>query len=638
MLLLTTCLLHRATATELVVQAGPWFIEEPAGALRIGWEIVAGPDQQALGNIRITDEMAVDINCQRKWQLVEGRSLAARRYIYQVLLNPEQRATHDRIVLSGLEQEPLSLQIHQRPQMDQAVHVLCAGTYNYPLKSDIARIERQLGHAIDLVMLLGDGIGARIGKGDWEKRIPILCMRSLQTAVPLDDIVCGDQAQWPFGTAWGCIGFPSSLEEKHNLTAINRGLHAWQIFIDRCQHWDPGTYAKTNNPNALKRLLALCRRPQLKLVLTAGSGSGFISEPLRVRSYQFAELALQQRYINHTQFQAVKEMVKTTGQSVKAALIEQGLISKHQSQTLAHMINEMGVDSNEHNLGGIIVEEQGVRYCAVHASGLGFRPLAEEMAVPLYERAHFVLQASPDQLALHVFGSQEKPMSISYQAEQSEQPRLQQAASANETDLTQIPLSEFPVGIETSLQWKTKPELDLIFNSSSFRLHQALKWAHEQGEHGALMTRRLLQLDGLISLAWLQQQKQVDPNALRDCFLRSMGQARLQDSRDFEAILTRTADPLLLRSTLRQLDAMPKQERLQYIDLLMRRLVLQQQGRVKQVADPLLQRDYLAVIFDSPYHSPTPLRPLAVFAQQHFHSVASGPQSSVQRFLDRYGP
>lgn len=635
MLLLTTCLLHRATAAELIVQAGPWFIEEPDGALRIAWEMVASPDQQALGNIRITDQQGSDINCQRKWQVVDGRSLSARRTIYQVLLSPTQRKAHEVIHVSGLESKPLALTISSPPSVDQPVLILCAGAYNYPLQQDIEGIEASLGQSIDLVLLLGHGVGARIGKGNWEHRIPIMCMRSPDATRQLDDIVCGPAGQWAFGTEWGCLGFPSSLEEKHNLTAINRGLHAWQVFIDRQQRWDPGTYAQHNDPNALKRLLALCRRPQLKYVLSAGSGSGFISEPLRVRSYQFAELALQQRYINHTQFQAIKELVKTTGQSIKAALLEKELISEHQVATLTHMINEMGIENNQHHLGGIIVEEHGVRYCDVHASGLGLRPLADEIALPVYARSHFVLQASPDQLRMHVFSAGNKPLSIVHTQDPVASDSTEHTLV---TDLAQRALTDFPAGIEQTLQWKTKHELDIIFNSSSFRLHQALKWSHDLGDAGRVMTRRLLQLDRLIALAWLQQQEAVHQDAYRDCYLRSMGHERLQDSRDFEAILVQTTDPLILRSTLRQLDRMAKDERLHFIDVLIKRLAQQERGQVGRVTDPLLQRDYLAVIFDSPYHSPTPLRPLAVFAQEYFDDLASGPNSSVQRFLDRYRP
>ena len=632
-LLLATTLLIPATATELVVSAGPWFIEQPDGALRIGFELLPEPEHHELGNIRVTALDGTDINCKRQWQRVQGRSLSSLRYIYQCHLTQAQRKQFKGIKFQGLGKEAVHLDLPVRPHDKEAVRVLCTGSYNYPLHVDIEKIEKELGESIDLVLVQGSGVGARIGKGEWEQRIPIMCMLNSSGHKALDELICGSQKHWTFGAEWGCLGLPSAVDEKHVLTAINRGLHAWQVFIDRDQRWDPGTYAsQESRVDGFKRLLALCRRPQLKLILGSGSGSGFISEPLHVRSFQFAEMAMQQRYINHKQFLAVKRLSQKTGQSVRAVLLDHNFINQHQAQTITQMINEVGVSNDQHSLGGILVERGGIRYITTNAGGFGFKPVPDELALPIYQRAHVVLQADLKQLQVHVFRASADKLEISYQ---EQEPQLKQSMQ-DAVQLSELPLSEFPDDVMDTLRWQTQGELDEIFNSSSYRLHQGFKWAlaHEDGE---VLLRRLLQLDGVIALAWLHQQEAIADGAIRDTYLRTMADVKINQSRDFQRLLMLHADDIILRSTLRYMDAMPMKQRLHFIDILIRRLTLQEQGQVALTNDPVLQRDYLACIFDSPYHSPTPLRPLALYAQQQFHEFARGKQSSVQRFLDRYG-
>ncbi len=118
----------------------------------------------------------------------------------------------------------------------------------------------------------------------------------------------------------------------------------------------------------------------------------------------------------------------------------------------------------------------------------------------------------------------------------------------------------------------------------------------------------------------------------RDLALRQIGAGEPLDQGAVEALAGVTGDHATLRAFVQAHQRAG--ERGAALAPILARLRRQASGELKLDADPLLQHAFASAAFDSPYLSPTVLRPLALALRDRLDPAARGP---AVRFLERHG-
>ena len=637
-LLLFAATFQRLGAVDLDLELirGPWLIERQSGGLRIGLEVLPHTDALLYGLVHLKNkDETFQLSAERMSETASGA-----RVLLTFELSDEQRREQPFLEIHGVNAKPIPLALAQRPSLLSPVQVAFAGAYNYPLKEDIERLEREMGKDLQLVVLLGAGTAARVGVGGWEQRIPILALPDQGTVDAYARGIFGSLDEWHLGAHWGCVGMPRAPRDQEILQAINRGVFDWQIFLDTESRWDPGLMGKPGKEVAqLGDLLSVCSRKQLPLIIGAGSGSSFISEPLAVYTSQFSDLALRKKYITPLQLKSVLEDVKESGRSVESILVERGFMTQQQVIELTEDINValLQKKSTVRGAQGVVQQSGGTRYIPANMAGIGFKQLGNEIALPLYRPGLLGVQASTQDCYVHLSFPESKPMRLHY-SHDAKSTSTGWADYSVKEDLITLRQEHVYEKSLPALHWHLSSVLDKQLNTSSFDLRAVMDWSlMQEGEKGIILLRRLTQMDKIIVLSWLHQQRDAPQEMRRDCFLRCLKDASIFGNSDFQYIITHQTDEYIISGLLASMDEMEREQRLSFIDLLIKRLQLQASGVVALDTDPILQQRLMSRIFESPYHSPTQLRVLGHYMRKHGHSLAVGPQSPIQRFFDRHG-
>ena len=649
-LLLTTCLSICATAADAQAPAKiyplghPWMIEQEDGSLRIGILLPAQADPLVLGAIKIVDESDQLLDLNRSWQMVRGGGVGKQqRMLYTIQVDSAKRYGITSINLQGVGDGILSIKLPKLKPLDQESRILCVGHYNYPLLDDIELVEKTIGASIDAVLIIGQRCTHRIGTGQWEHRIPIVVMHEAGTPEEIirsEQYICGKAPAWPSGFAHGCIAFPSASHDDLNLSAINRYQHDWKIFIDRDARWDPCVSSRSLlKAKRMRRLLAVATRQRIPFILSGGSGSMFISEPLFVQSYQFAEIALRNQYINEQQYELVKKTVSDSGRSVRAVMLDMGLLNRNQVETISQGMINKPIDSGLTNhMEGISVKAGGTRYLSVNSAGLSFRPISNEIALPIYQKSFMVVQASPQHCSVKLIQTSGQICKLDYVKKAEAHSSGWGTWDASLKDLKSVKPEELSEEELQHVSWLTHMNLNGAFAASSFRLQTSLDFAQTlsaQGNH--VLLRRFMQLNAVVAMSWVYQQNDPPVDVRRDALLRNIADVQHLENHDFQDLIINNNDHHILRSILASLKEAKKEQRLELIDLLVKRIERQEAGQLGLDDDPMLQHQLMTAVFESPYHSPTPLRPLAKYMRAHGHPFAVGKSSPIQRFFDRHG-
>lgn len=196
------------------------------------------------------------------------------------------------IVASGMRH---GITLPARPTSSTTVRLAVAGGGNWPTVADLDGLALILGGPVSVVIALGSDVAEVLGRGGWESTIPILPLigDSTDTGSGHEELVARRAALlgtssngWPMGASWGVLGLPAGNDAEDMRRAMANDLSPWQIPVTRRGPWNPGLKAAASNrdPNVMTPVLSLCQRFHVPALLIAGSGTGWISEPLGVDS------------------------------------------------------------------------------------------------------------------------------------------------------------------------------------------------------------------------------------------------------------------------------------------------------------------------------------------------------------------
>ncbi|NRA36850.1 MAG: hypothetical protein HRU15_01810 [Planctomycetes bacterium] len=638
--MLATLVLSLATAcwaADVYVRAGPWILLHHDQSLRIGMEIATSADNQDFASIHLQRAAKV-------LELAPNVSEPMRRALhgdsFYVSFDVPPSEAHGILSVHGVQDHPVDLFIPPRSKFDATAMVVFASSLNYPLRGDLDRVEKELGENVQLVVLIGDDNEKRIGMGGWEEEIPIVVINDLSKKQnPLQQAIFGDREQWRHGLNWGVLAMPSAPRDEEILSALNSNNHQWQVFLDPQKRWDLGmSQIAHKHISSLRYLLAVCANKQFPIILAAGSGNSFISEPLAVKTSEFGITAMNLGKITVQQWQRSTELQKHGRQSMRSVLLEQNYVTPSEAEDIDHELSKQKSTLEVYDkTGGVVQWPGGIRYCSISAAGLAFRHITDEVAVPIYDPSICAVYADAEKCRIVMSSEYRGPIELQYfkNDEQNMSSWGEQDVALLYKDIIGDDAERSDIAIQ-SMSWAPSENIMSQIHPTSYELREFLS-ACQKSTHGQMLLRRLSTMDKVLVLSWLSEHQDASLYLQRDLILRCLENYSNVENSDFESVVKRQDDFHIMWPLLKKNSTIKIQQKIHLSGLLQSRLSLQLNGKLALDQDPMLQRELMSLIFESPYMSPTPLRPLAHGIRKVGHGLAVGVQSPVQRFFDLYG-
>ncbi len=431
--LVMLCTLFTATgmlyaATEgLLIQSGPWIVQQEDGSVRIAFEATEPVQSSQIGFIHITrlpdtviPVVAHDMSITR--EVADQNRVSHRLRNPTRLISfdiPQDQATPGDYEIRGLghQQRNLPFSLQAPPKREEETRIAVMGAYNYPSLRQIRALEKELGGPLHAALLLGVDGHLQLGTGGWENHIPIYAMRPSNIHKHFQAMI-GEQHNWTFGCSIGHLDLPTAPNSIESTRIIAESSNDWQIYVEPVAPWDPGLLHPNgfpdpaNNSNPIGLLLSSCLRSRVDLddpwsiryrvplILTAGHSSAFISEPLVNEvdhGKQLIELAEDLSLITNTQLMRARNLLRDQRITAQRAL---QLATKLDDTDLRALSKQLQTKiQKKGNRGrGIRVYSGGTRYVSVSAAGGSFHGLSKHVALPIYHRALFGLRASSSRL------------------------------------------------------------------------------------------------------------------------------------------------------------------------------------------------------------------------------------------------
>lgn len=592
---LATCLWCLATlpAQEegVALVGGPWVVLRGDGSLRVAAELPARVDPLLLGLVVIRGASGTVLATVNEAVSIQRPLLPPATLIHFDLAPEAALQAPANLELGGGRRVPVHLPRH--PAVGAEAAVAFAGGWNWPTASDLERLGRALGRPVEAVVVLGRDWQQRLGRGGWEHRVPLLVPAAGDQ--PLVASLVGADDDWSTGIRWGRLGLPLVDDHETAAWAIARDLSPWQVPIETVATWRIGRLraAAAASPHQLAMLVDACVQRRLPLVLAGGGGAGFLSEPL-----------------------------------------------------------QMAGD------GRVRVAAPGVRYLAATPAGFAAASLDGHIALPLDQRALIGLAASDRlRLAWVPLGGGEAT-SLDFTPLRPADPLAPSPPPLNAAASTYArPEPAWGIGEPGSLlaTWlgpETFSAAEPIADLSAEEALRRLAWLPVtrlavlapgstelrtllgilKGRPDAdLLLRRLSALDALIVNEWAVATGGVGEAVRRDLILRSLDQPEAVREPALAALVRTSQDQELLASIVHA----ARQQRSRPLLLALRdRFAAQAAGALPFDPEPVLQHEIAGLVFESPYLSPTPLRPLALALRERLGPLAQGP---IERFLARHG-
>ncbi|HYE06303.1 MAG TPA: hypothetical protein VEL07_12390 [Planctomycetota bacterium] len=272
----------------------------------------------------------------------------------------------------------------------------------------------------------------------------------------------------------------------------------------------------------------------------------------------------------------------------------------------------------------------GVRYCLATPGGEGVASLPAEAALPIDGQALIGLDADAERLRLVVepaAGTRDRHV-VHW--------RLDADGSAYETAIgADVARLADRVGggdaeAASILSWQPGQALGALAPAAD----EVERWI-EAGSSDAASARLVRRLvggnQGLLN-GTRYAVPDLPPWIARDCALRQIGRGEPLDQGAVAALAGVTSDHATLRAFVHAHQRAG--EAGAALAPILARLRRQASGELALDGDPLLQHAFAAAAFDSPFLSPTVLRPLALALRERLDPLARGP---ALRFLERHG-
>jgi hypothetical protein len=295
--------------------------------------------------------------------------------------------------------------------------------------------------------------------------------------------------------------------------------------------------------------------------------------------------------------------------------------------TAGFISEPLGVDDK-----GRVIAAQGggPRYLVATAAGTGLAELSEHMAEPIDGAAITGISATTTALDVAILSQLDisPPVALHYQRTLIEQ--IGPGWGAGSVDeLKKGALATPPSdGALHALSWLAAPILGQLLLEPN-ELSAVMASSASDADARRLVRRYAAALPEMFPRnmalpAWLR----------RDLAFRQIGRRLFQSDGYLWDVLANDADQDIVRAVLRAQSTDPRGEA---VNLLVARLRRQSEGVLALEDDPILQHQVLSAVFDSPYLSPTLIRPLAVALKKRDPPINAASRGPVDRFLDKYG-
>lgn len=552
------------TVANVSVIAGPWMLLGEDQVVRCGIEISGIIEASAVSVHRAGQVVAAKISV-RPFQ-VANRPASA---VVEVAL-PESFVGEWIITLPG---RSLTMHLAAAPTRNDVSRVVIVGPNNWPRSEDLARVAERAGGAVQLVVAHGLESVVKLGTGGWESSVPVVILpqplsawiRELESINAIARARLGDlEKHWSSGLCWGGLGLPWASDPAVAASTIARDLSPWEVCLAPTSWWELGLLAPRidRRISATTSLIGLCQHLQVPLILTLGSGAGWISEPLLVEA-------------DHL-------VIGTGGTRVVAATPSGDGVGLLPS-TIAATIDESGIIA-------LIAHPDHLRLLGIGFSGnelMDLKFMRDRKGGFVGNGAGHFEELGQDVVNIR-----------------------SQWLTADEAGVT----------ARARCQWMTSRQLATFHIESTDFL--ALIKAHAAGVAVVPLLRRLSSVEAVAGNVMSEHQAELPDLVLRDLLLRQLAQPKSFDPQRWMSVIATTADIQMLAIILRaeQDDIAPFM-----LDILVARVRAQAAGTTPLEVDALRQHRLMTAVFDSTSLSPTDLRPLAVALRPRLTPFTVGP-------------
>ncbi len=551
-----------ASPPAATILAGPWLLLGEDGQLRCGLEI-AGALATADVHLRRGQTLVAAEVGLRPLQ-VANRPPAA---VLEIVMPPG--AGRWTVTIPGRE---VAITVATPPDLAEASRVVVAGPDNWPRAQDLAAFAGRAGGAAQLVVAYGLHSAAMLGSGGWEATVPVVILPHpvspwILHAERIELIAAarmgGLSTHWRGGTRWGCLGLPWVADPIAAATTIARDLSPWEVSLAPSSWWELGLLAPriSRQASGTSTLIDLCQHLRVPLILTLGSGAGWISDPLIVDDDRVRSQAGGVRVIAAT---PAGDGLAVLPATVAAAIDDPGLIGLVADPSRLQVI---GIGFSGADLLQLEFTRDGTGFIGSGAGRIGF----EDLEVVTMRTAWL--------------GDDE-------------------AGRTARARGRWLPMREL-----TTLHVEPADVLALL----------------EVSEKVPAVIPLLRRLTGVeeVAATGLAEHLAVLPGVVqRDLLLRQLSRPSAFDPSPWMRVIATTADPLMLAAILRayQDGGDPAM-----LELLVARVRSQASGDTPLETDALRQHRLMTAVFDATNLSPTVLRPLAVALKERLTPFTGGP-------------
>ena len=455
--------------------------------------------------------------------------------------------------------------------------VALAGEGAWPSRADLDRLGDVLEAPVQAVLVLSQREPRQLGRGGWEATLPIIVPGP--SALPAPGWLGPAAGCWPRGLRWGALGLPCASDATQAGRSLGEFASVWPVLCLPAGPWDPSLVAAPAafDPAVLTDLVRLGSGMQIPLMLGGGSLAGLLSEPLS--------------------------------------------------------IDEVGV---------LAVRPGGTRYLLVPGLGDGLAAVAPAVALPQDGTVFCGLRADDEALVLAWAAAPAAggELRLEWVASGIEPTRPDGWGRGDAKTLRRVISEGLATGAPptpamadsgAALAALARSQLPLAepTNEDWSRLVTLAESPDSPVPWARMLVRRLL-ATGDVRARFAPTLAGTPVWAQREVALRLMSDPHEVVATWLGTIAT-TSDVALVRAALVRAErsTLPVD-----LGVLVERLRRQAAGTVAVDADPVLQSRLTALIFDSPWLSPTPLRPIARDLLPRLSDLGAAP---VKRFLERVG-
>ncbi|TVR12029.1 MAG: hypothetical protein EA401_09905 [Planctomycetota bacterium] len=272
----------------------------------------------------------------------------------------------------------------------------------------------------------------------------------------------------------------------------------------------------------------------------------------------------------------------------------------------------------------------GVRYLSAAMDGTAPIFLPREVAVSLDRPAVLAIRANQESLYVRMQPLADATSGPALEFQWQHRPQESMGPAWGIVDVPHLMSQWREEGSEAALSLLAQAALpDLREEGFTSEILRDLQGSsHPAAGH---LLRRATAVDAAIVNEWMSGLGEGQAGVRRDVLLRYLAQPARFEQAAFRNFLRTTRDVEVVLSALRVADLHGATS---LLEVIRERLALQVDGELPMDADETVQHAIAHALFDSPYLSPTPLRPLAVALEGRVAPLARQP---IERFLQRYG-